>query len=53
MKLNKLVKDSSLLAHAAEMALELSRDEEITSKEIRNKPGTSGEGVGILVKVLE
>jgi F420-non-reducing hydrogenase large subunit len=33
---------------AAERALELSRDEEITSKEVRNKPGEPGEGVGIV-----
>ena len=36
------------LLYAAERALELSRDEEITSKEIRNKPGPPGEGVGIV-----
>lgn len=36
------------LLYAAERALELSRDEEITSKEIRNKPGNPGEGVGIV-----
>jgi len=36
------------LLYAAERALELSRDEEITSKEIRNKPGSPGEGVGIV-----
>jgi len=36
------------LLYAAERTLELSRDEEITSKEIRNKPGRPGEGVGII-----
>ncbi len=36
------------LLYAAERALELSRDEEITSKDIRNKPGKPGEGVGIV-----
>ncbi len=36
------------LLYAAERTLELSRDEEITSKEIRNKPGPTGEGVGII-----
>jgi len=36
------------LLYAAERTLELSRDEEITSKEIRNKPGSPGEGVGIV-----
>jgi len=36
------------LLYAAERALELSRDEEITSKEIRSKPGSPGEGVGIV-----
>jgi len=36
------------LLYAAERALELSRDEEITSKEVRNKPGSPGEGVGIV-----
>jgi len=36
------------LLYAAERTLELSRDEEITSKEIRNKPGPPGEGVGII-----
>jgi len=35
------------LLYAAERALELSRDEEITSKDLRNKPGNPGEGVGI------
>ena len=33
---------------AAERALELSRDEEITSKDIRNPLGEPGEGVGII-----
>ena len=36
------------LLYAAERTLELSRDEEITSREIRNKPGSPGEGVGIV-----
>ncbi len=36
------------LLYAAERTLELSRDEEITSKEIRNRPGKPGEGVGIV-----
>jgi len=36
------------LLYAAERTLELSRDEEITSKEIRNKPDSPGEGVGIV-----
>jgi len=36
------------LLHAAERALELSRDSEITSTEVRNKPGELGEGVGIV-----
>jgi F420-non-reducing hydrogenase large subunit len=36
------------LLYAAERALELSRDQEITSKDIRNKPGKPGEGVGIV-----
>lgn len=36
------------MLYAAERALELSRDEEITSKEVRNKPGSPGEGVGIV-----
>jgi len=36
------------LLYAAERALELSTDEEITSKDIRNTPGSLGEGVGIV-----
>ncbi|MCJ7632400.1 Ni/Fe hydrogenase subunit alpha, partial [Candidatus Bathyarchaeota archaeon] len=36
------------LLYAAERAVELSRDPEITSREIRNKPGKPGEGVGII-----
>ncbi len=36
------------LLYAAERCLELSRDEEITSGDIRNKPGNPGEGVGII-----
>ena len=35
------------LLYAAERTLELSRDEEITSKDLRNEPGSPGEGVGI------
>lgn len=36
------------LLYAAERTLELSRDKEVTSKDIRNKPGEPGEGVGIV-----
>jgi F420-non-reducing hydrogenase large subunit len=36
------------LLYAAEHALELSKDPEITSTEVRNKPGEPGEGVGII-----
>lgn len=36
------------LLHAAERVLELSRDSEITSTEVRNKPGEPDEGVGIV-----
>jgi len=36
------------LLYAAERTLELSRDEEITSKDLRNSPGNPGEGVGII-----
>lgn len=36
------------ILYAAERCLELSQDEEITSKEIRNEPGTPGEGIGIV-----
>jgi len=36
------------LLYAAERCLELSRDEEITSKDVRNKPSSPGEGVGII-----
>jgi len=36
------------LVYASERTLELSRDEEITSKDIRNNPGPPGEGVGIV-----
>jgi len=36
------------LLYAAERALELSGDKEITSQDIRNKPGKPGEGVGIV-----
>jgi len=36
------------LMYATERGLELIRDDEITSKDIRNKPGKPGEGVGIV-----
>jgi len=36
------------LLYAAERAVELSQDEEITSKDIRNTPCEPGEGVGII-----
>jgi F420-non-reducing hydrogenase large subunit len=36
------------LLYAAERCLELSRDKEITSKDVRRKPGKHGEGVGII-----
>jgi len=36
------------LLYAAERCLELSRDKEITGKEVRSKPGSPGEGVGIV-----
>jgi len=36
------------LLYAAERTLELSRDKEVTSTEIRNKPGQPGEGVGVV-----
>jgi len=36
------------LLYVAERCLELSRDKEITSRDIRNKPRTPGEGVGIV-----
>ena len=36
------------LLYAAERAVELSRDPEITSTNVRNKPGEPGEGVGIV-----
>jgi len=36
------------LLFAAERAVELSQDEEIKSKDIRNAPGNPGEGVGIV-----
>jgi len=36
------------LLYAAERCLELSRDEEITSRDVRNKPGSPREGVGII-----
>ncbi len=36
------------LLYAAERALELSRDRDVTSTDIRNPPGKPGEGVGIV-----
>ena len=36
------------LLYAAERTLELSRDRDILSKDLRNKPGTPGEGIGIV-----
>jgi F420-non-reducing hydrogenase large subunit len=36
------------LLYAAERAVELVRDPEITSTDIRNKPGDPGEGVGVV-----
>jgi F420-non-reducing hydrogenase large subunit len=36
------------LLYAAERALELATDPEITSKNVRNKPGKPGEGVGVV-----
>ncbi|MGQ9623928.1 MAG: Ni/Fe hydrogenase subunit alpha [Candidatus Bathycorpusculaceae bacterium] len=36
------------LLYAAERALELAKDPEITSTNVRNKPGKPGEGVGIV-----
>jgi len=36
------------LLYAAERTFELSKDPEITSTEVRNKPGEPGEGVGIV-----
>jgi F420-non-reducing hydrogenase large subunit len=36
------------LMYATERGLELVKDDEITSKDIRNKPGKPGEGVGIV-----
>ena len=36
------------ILYAAERAVELSKDPEITSKEVRNLPGKPGEGVGIV-----
>jgi F420-non-reducing hydrogenase large subunit len=36
------------LLYAAERAVELVKDPEITSKNVRNKPGKPGEGVGIV-----
>ncbi|MBS7653974.1 MAG: Ni/Fe hydrogenase subunit alpha [Candidatus Bathyarchaeia archaeon] len=36
------------LLYAAERAVELTRDPEITSKDVRNKPGEPGEGIGVV-----
>jgi len=36
------------LLYASERALELSKDPEITSKDVRNKPGKPGEGIGVV-----
>ncbi|MEM3696715.1 MAG: Ni/Fe hydrogenase subunit alpha [Candidatus Bathyarchaeia archaeon] len=36
------------LLYAAERALELSKDPEITSKDVRNKPSEPGEGIGVV-----
>jgi F420-non-reducing hydrogenase large subunit len=36
------------LLYATERAIELVQDKEITSKNIRNKPGKPGEGIGIV-----
>jgi F420-non-reducing hydrogenase large subunit len=36
------------LLYAAERAVELSKDKEITSTNVRNKPGEPGEGVGVV-----
>ena len=36
------------LLYAAERAVQLAEDPEITSTQIRNKPGTPGEGIGIV-----
>jgi F420-non-reducing hydrogenase large subunit len=36
------------LLYAAERAVELSKDKEITSTNIRNKPGAPGEGIGVV-----
>jgi F420-non-reducing hydrogenase large subunit len=36
------------LLYASEHAVELSKDPEVTSKEVRNKPGEPSEGVGIV-----
>ena len=36
------------LLYATERALELSRDPEITSTNVRNKPGEPGEGIGVV-----
>lgn len=36
------------MLHAAERMLELSRDKDITSDHVRNKPGEPGEGVGVI-----
>jgi F420-non-reducing hydrogenase large subunit len=36
------------LLYASERALELSKDSEIMSKDVRNKPGKPGEGIGVV-----
>jgi F420-non-reducing hydrogenase large subunit len=36
------------LLYAAERAVELAKDKEITSTNVRNKPGEPGEGVGVV-----
>jgi len=36
------------LLYAAERTLELSRDKDVTSTELRNRPGQPGEGVGVV-----
>lgn len=36
------------MLHAAERMVELSRDKDITSDKIRNKPGEPGEGIGVI-----
>ncbi|MCX8150513.1 MAG: Ni/Fe hydrogenase subunit alpha [Candidatus Bathyarchaeota archaeon] len=36
------------LLYAAERAVQLAKDPEITSPQVRNKPGTPGEGIGVV-----